>query len=128
MSRKTESELDYLSYFKKLYESWEKYMFQALEVWLKNPLFTNTTEKAIEKSTEFKNYIHDIMERSLKQRYFPMKDDMDKVITSLDKLETRVSELSERINEFQVAEKSMSKHKKIKHKTRRKNRDERGKV
>jgi len=120
MSRKTESELDYLSYFKRLYESWEKYMFQALEVWLKNPLFTNTTEKAIEKSTEFKNYIHDIMERSLKQRYFPMKDDMDKVITSLDKLETRVSELSKRINELQVAEKSMSKHKKIKPKTKEK--------
>jgi division protein CdvB (Snf7/Vps24/ESCRT-III family) len=124
--KKRKSELDYFSYFKKLYESWEKSMSQALEIWLKNPLLTNTTERAIEKSAEFKNYIHDIMERTLNQRHFPMRDDMDKIITSLDKLQTRVSELSERINEIQVAEKPTLK--KVKPKTRRKNRNERGKV
>lgn len=126
--KKREIELDYFSYFKKLYESWEKSMSQALEIWLKNPLLTNTTEKAIEKSAEFKNYIYDIMERTLRHRYLPIKDDMDKVITSLDKLEIRVDELSERIDELQAVDKLTLKHKKAKQKTRRKNRDERGKV
>jgi len=122
------SELDYFSYFKKLYESWEKSMSRALEVWLKNPLFTSTTEKAIEKSAEFKNYIYDIMERTLKQRYFPTRNDMDKLMTSLDMLETKVSELSEKINELQVGEKPTSRRKKAKSKTRRESRDERRKV
>ncbi len=126
--KKRESELDYFSYFKKLYESWEKSMSQALEFWFKNPLLTNTTEKAIEKSAEFKNYIYDIMERTLRHRYFPMKDDMNKVITYLDKLEIRVDELSERIDELQVVERPTLKHKKSKQKARRKNRDERRKV
>jgi hypothetical protein len=102
--KKREAELDYFSYFKKLYESWEKSMYQALEIWLKNPLLINTAEKAIEKSAEFKNYMSDVMERTLKLRYFPMKDDMDKVITSLDKLEIKVNELSERIDELHVPE------------------------
>ncbi len=57
VGQKRERELHYFSYFKKLYESWEKSMSQALEVWLKSPLFTNSTEKAIEKSIEFRNYI-----------------------------------------------------------------------
>jgi hypothetical protein len=118
--KKRESELDYFSYFKKLYESWEKSMSQALEVWLKTPLLINTSEKAVEKSAEFNNYIHDIMERTLKQRYFPMKDDMDKVITSLDKLEIKVNELSERIKELQTAKKPILK--KVKPKKRRKRR------
>jgi hypothetical protein len=119
--KKSENELDYFSYFKKLYESWEKSMSQALEVWLKNPLLTNTTEKAIEKSAEFKTYIHDIMERTLRQRYFPIKDDMDKVIMSLDKLEIRVNELSDRFNELEGADKTTLKRKKAKPKTRRRN-------
>lgn len=118
--RKGESELDYFIYFKKLYESWEKSMSRALEVWLKNPLFTSTTEKAIEKSAEFKNYIHDIMERTLKQRYFPTKNDIDKLITSLDTLETKVIELSEKITELQVDEKPTSRHKRSKPKKERK--------
>jgi hypothetical protein len=119
--KKREGELYYFSYFKRLYESWEESTSQALEVWLKSSLFTNTTEKAIEKSVEFKNYIYDIMERTLKQRYFPMKNDMEKIINSLDNLEIKLNKLSERINELQITEKSTLKRKRVKSKVRREN-------
>jgi hypothetical protein len=118
--QKRERELHYFSYFKKLYESWERSMSQALEVWLKNPLVTNSTEKAIEKSIEFRNYIYEIMDRSLQQRVFPMKDDMDKVLGSLDILETKLNKLSKRMDELEVDEKSISRRKITKSKIRRK--------
>ena len=112
--KKREGELYYFSYFERLYESWEKSASQALEVWLKGSLFRNTTEKAIEKSIEFKKYIYEIMDRTLKQRYFPMKNDIDKIINSIDNLEIKLNRLSERIDEIQTTKKSNLKRKRVK--------------
>jgi polyhydroxyalkanoate synthesis regulator phasin len=116
-----EGELYYFSYFKKLYESWEKSMSQALEVWLKSPIFTNSAEKAIEKSIEFKNYMHDIMERTLKHRYLPTKNDMDKLMNSLDNLEVKLNKLEGKINELQSAQKLTPERKRARSRIRREN-------
>lgn len=102
----------YFSYFKKLYESWERSMSKAMGVWLNNPLFTHSTEKAIEKSVEFKDYIYDIMDRTLKHRFIPPIYDIDKLAKSLDELEIKLNEVQEKINKIQSVKKSTTERKK----------------
>jgi hypothetical protein len=102
----------YFSYFKKLYESWEKSMSEAMDLWLNNPVFTDSAEKAIEKSVEFKDYTYDIMERTLKNRYIFTAYDMDKLTRSLDNIETKLNKLEEKINEIQSAKRSSTESKK----------------
>jgi hypothetical protein len=120
-----ERESYYFSYFKKLYESWEKSTSQVLEVWLKNLLLKDNMEKAFEKSVEFKNYIQDIMEKTLKHRYFPSKNDMNKLTSSLYNLEEKLNKLEEKINELQSTRESTPESKKGKPKSRRKKNESR---
>ncbi len=49
-----------------------------------------------------------------------MKDDIDKVLSSIDILETKLNKLSKRMDELSVNEKSTSRLKITKSKTRRK--------
>jgi len=95
----------YFSYFKKLYESWERSMSKAMGFWFNNPIFTSSTEKAIEKSVEFKDYIYDIMDRTLKHRFIPAMHDMDKLVKTLDKLEVKANKVEEKINKIQSTKK-----------------------
>ncbi len=100
MGDKKREEPDYFNYFKRVYELWEKSASQALELWIKSPLFKNTMEKALEKSTEFRNYIQEVMDRTLQYRYFPMKNDIDKLAEYLSSLEEKLNKLESKINEL----------------------------
>lgn len=98
MEKKKEySEMYYFGYFKKLYESWEESTNKMMDVWMSNPLM----ERAVEKSSEFKNYIHGFIEESLEKRYMPHKQDMDRLIETIDSLETKIAELEEKIEDLQ---------------------------
>lgn len=119
-----EEESNYFGYFKKLYESWERSASQAVDIWLKSPLFTNSMERAIEKSIEFKRYIQDTIERTLKQRYIPTRDDTDKLKDSLDRLQERLNHLEEKIGKLEVSPEPTVERKKTRSKTRRKRSDE----
>jgi hypothetical protein len=115
---KREDESYYFSYFKKLYESWERSMSKVMEVWLNNPIFTNSADKAIEKSLEFKGYIHDIMERTLRHRFISTKYNVDKLAKSLDQLEVKLNEVEEKISKVHNTKRSTIKPKKGKFKER----------
>ncbi|GBD39943.1 hypothetical protein HRbin37_02229 [bacterium HR37] len=124
MGDKKREEPDYFNYFKRVYELWEKSASQALELWIKSPLFKNTMEKALEKSTEFRNYIQEVMDRTLKYRYFPMKNDIDKLAEYLSSLEEKLNKLESKINELQsihdLPRDESSRSGKVKSKARRK--------
>ena len=99
MARK-KKELDevyYLGYFKKLYESWEESTHNMMDVWFNSPLM----DRAVEKSSEFKNYIKTFMEESLEKRNIPQKGEMDKLINTIDALESKISRLEEKIENLQ---------------------------
>jgi len=117
-----EEESKYFGYFKKLYESWEKSASQAVDIWLKSPLFTNSMERAVEKSIEVKNYIQDTIERTLKQRYIPTRNDTDKLKDSLDKLQEKLKHLEEKIKNLEANPKPTAERKKTKSKTTRRKR------
>jgi len=98
LSKKTEYEqIYYFSYFKKLFESWEESTNKLVDVWMSSPLM----ERAVEKSSEFKNYIHSFMEQTLEQRYLPEKKDMDKLIDTLDSLGEKIADLEGKITDLQ---------------------------
>jgi len=119
--KEKEEESKYFSYFKKLYETWERSTSQALEVWLRSPLFRNNMERAVEKSNEFKNYIHDTMERNIKHKYIPMKKDMDKLMGSLKSLEEKLYMLEEKISNLESTSKRSGARKKTKTRRRTSN-------
>jgi hypothetical protein len=118
--KEKQEESNYFSYFKKLYESWEKSTSQAVEIWLRSPLFRNNMERAVEKSIEFKNYIHDTMERNLKHKYIPMKNDVDKLTSSLKNLEQKLKRLEEKISNLESTRKPTREQKNTKIKEKNK--------
>ncbi|MEQ9617890.1 MAG: hypothetical protein RIG61_01800 [Deltaproteobacteria bacterium] len=98
MSNKKEyDEIVYFGYFKKLYESWEESTNKMMDVWMNSPLM----ERAVEKSSEFKNYIHNFIDQSLEKRYIPQKVDIDRLIDTIESLEEKVSELEMKIEKIQ---------------------------
>jgi len=102
LSKKNEYEqIYYFSYFKKLYESWEESTNKLVDVWMNSPLM----DRAVEKSSEFKNYIHNFIDNTLEKRYLPEKRDMEKLIDTLDTLGEKIAELENRITDLQSSAK-----------------------
>jgi hypothetical protein len=95
--KKEYEEIYYFGYFKKLFESWEESTNKFMDVWMKSPLM----DRAVEKSSEFKNYIHGFIEQTLEQRYLPQRRDMDKLIDTLDSLGEKIAELEGKITDLQ---------------------------
>ena len=103
MARK-KKELDevyYLGYFKKLYESWEESTHKMMDVWFNSPLM----DRAVEKSSEFKNYVQDFMEQSLEARNVPERKEMDRLINTIDSLEMKIAKLEEKIETLETTPK-----------------------
>lgn len=100
---------DPVAYYKKFYEVWEKTMSEALEIWLKSPLFAVTMGKTIEKSSEFKKYLDEVMEKSLKNMHLPTKSDIDRVLASINNLEAKINDLWDKIDELKPSAKTSPK-------------------
>ena len=114
LSKKNEYEqIYYFSYFKKLYESWEESTNKLMDVWMSSPLM----DRAVEKSSEFKNYIQNYIEKTLEKRYLPEKRDMEKLIDTLDSLGEKIAELEDRITTLQSNTKKAGTKPKAKPKT-----------
>jgi hypothetical protein len=106
--KKQLDEVYYLGYFKKLYESWEESTHKMMDVWFNSPLM----DRAVEKSSEFKNYVQVFMEQSLEQRNVPERDEMDKLINTIDALELKIAKMEEKIEDLEThPEKTSSKPK-----------------
>lgn len=99
--QKKHQEIYYFGYFKKLYESWEESTNQMLDVWMNSPFM----DRAVEKSTEFKDYIHNFIERSLENRYLLEKRDVSHLIDTINSLEAKVAELEMKIDALESAPK-----------------------
>ncbi len=100
MARKKKEldEIYYLGYFKKLYESWEESTHKMMDVWLNSPMM----DRAVEKSSEFKNYVQNFMEQSLEKRNIPERKEMDKLINTIDSLEMKIAKLEEKIENLET--------------------------
>ncbi len=98
MNKKNEYEqIYYFSYFKKLFESWEESTNKLMDVWMNSPLM----DRAVEKSSEFKNYIHGFIAETLERRYLPEKKDMERLINTLDSLGEKIADLEGKITDLQ---------------------------
>lgn len=103
--KKELNEIYYLGYFKKLYESWEESTHKMMDVWFNSPLM----ERAVEKSSEFKNYVQVFMEESLERRNLAEREEMNKLINTIDTLEIKIAKLEEKIESLETSpEKDLS--------------------
>lgn len=108
--KKEQQEIYYFGYFKKLYESWEESTNKMMDVWMSSPFM----DRAVEKSSEFKNYIHDFIDKTLEKRYVPQNRDLKRIIDTLDSLEAKVAELEEKIEELKSEHKKPSRERRAK--------------
>lgn len=102
--KKEQQEMYYFGYFKKLYESWEESTNKMMDVWMSSPFM----DRAVEKSSEFKNYIHNFIDQTLEKRYVPQKWDMDKIIEKIDSLESKIAKLEGKIEDIKSEQKKKS--------------------
>lgn len=105
----------YLSYFEKLYESWEISTQKALTFWFHNPLLSTFMDRAVEKSIEFKNYTQEIIDKTLRYRYVPINNDLMKLTNSIEHFDERLSKLESKI----IKTKNTNIRKRAKSKSRR---------
>lgn len=100
MAKKKElDEVYYLGYFKKLYESWENSTHKMMDIWFNSPLM----ERAVDKSSEFKDYVQDFMEEHLEQRNISERNDMGQIQNTIDSLEVKIAKLEEKIENLETS-------------------------
>jgi len=88
------------TYYKRFYEVWEKYFSETLEAWEKTPLFSQAVGKAVERSSELKKTVDDIMERTLRNMNLPSKNDIDRALAAINKIEEKVNDLIDKVDEI----------------------------
>jgi len=97
-------ELYYFGYFKKLYESWEESTNTMMDIWLNSPYM----DRAVDKSMEFKNYIHNFIEETLESRCGPKTGNTDKLKEYIDSLEENIRDLEEKMETLEAKPKSQA--------------------
>lgn len=105
----TASEYDPVASYKKFYQTWEKTTSDALEMWLNSPLFTANMGKAVEKSSEFKRYLDEVIEKSLKNVRIPTKTDIDRVLSSINNIEAKINDLTDKVDELKTSKQASKK-------------------
>ncbi|MCI0482056.1 MAG: hypothetical protein L0213_10775 [Candidatus Dadabacteria bacterium] len=100
---------DPIAQYKKFYETWEKSSSEVLEKWVNSPLFAANIGKAVEKSSEFKKYFDEAVEKTLKNMRFPTKGDIDRVLASINNLEAKVNDLLDKVDDYNKPTRSSKK-------------------
>lgn len=99
---------DPVGQYKKFYETWEKTTSEAMETWLKSPVFAANMGKAIERSSELKKYLDELMEKSLKNMHLPTKNDIDRVLASINNIEAKINDLWDKVDDLKKKAKTNS--------------------
>lgn len=91
---------DPVAQYKKFYDTWEKSSSEVLEKWVNSPLFAANIGKAVEKSSEFKKYFDEAVEKTLKNMRFPTKSDTDRLLSSINNLEAKINDLVDKVDDI----------------------------
>lgn len=108
-SGQNNAEFDPVANYKKFYETWEKTTSEALEMWLNSPLFAANMGKAIEKSSEFKKYLDEVIEKNLKNMRIPTKTDVDRILSTINNIEAKINDLMDKVEEIKLPKKASHK-------------------
>ncbi len=103
------AEFDPVVNYKKFYETWERTTSEALEMWLNSPLFAANMGKAIERSSEFKKYLDEVIEKNLKNMRIPTKTDVDRILSTINNIEAKINDLMDKVDEIKLTKKTSSK-------------------
>lgn len=99
-SKDEAQDYDPVAQYKKFYDTWEKSSSEVLEKWVNSPLFAANIGKAVEKSSEFKKYFDEAVEKTLKNMRFPTKSDMDRMLSSINNLEEKINDLIDKVDDL----------------------------
>jgi CRISPR/Cas system CSM-associated protein Csm2 small subunit len=100
---------DPIAQYKKFYDTWEKSSSEVLEKWVNSPLFAANIGRAVEKSSEFKKYFDQAVEKTLKNMRFPTKSDIDRVLESVNNLEEKINDLVDKVDDISKPARSSKK-------------------
>ncbi|MBI2486791.1 MAG: hypothetical protein HYW01_07510 [Deltaproteobacteria bacterium] len=88
-----------VDYFKQVYNVWEKFTSDTFDMWMRSPFFIWGAEKGFEGFADFKKHYCEFAERILKNLRISTKNDVDKILSTLNNLESKLPGLSERVRE-----------------------------
>ena len=100
-------EVDYFSYFNKLFETWEKSTNSILDIWFNSPMI----ERAVEKSTELNSYINGFISRTVETKC-RNHGEADNIVEYVASLEQKISDLENKVRELESRKSVSSRTKK----------------
>ena len=90
------NEVDYFSYFNKLFETWEKSTNNILEIWFNSPMI----ERAVEKSSELNSYINGFITRTVESKC-RNHSEAENIVEYVASLEEKISDLENKLKELE---------------------------
>lgn len=102
-------EFDPVEYYKKFYETWEKTTAEALEKQINSPIFALNLGKAVERSSEFKKYFDELVDKGLKNMRLPSKSDIERIHSAINTIEAKINDLSDMVEDLRSPKKPSKK-------------------
>ncbi len=85
--------------FKIFYRAWEEVASQAFGAWLGSPIFAGTVTEIVNKSSEYRKYLNDLVDRVLEDRGLPTKREIIKMAERICNIEIKVNDIEDKLNE-----------------------------
>ena len=96
----TEKSSLYNDYFNKLFQIWEDAVSQTTINSIMNDIFENSTKWTNDKTSEFNEYMKDIMSKSITHNSPSLIDDIDILNKSIERVQSKLDILSDKVDKL----------------------------
>ena len=96
----TEKSSLYNDYFNKLFQIWENAVSQTTINSIRNDIFENSTKWTNDKTSEFNEYMKDIMSKSITHNSPSLIDDIDILNKSIERIQSKLDILSDKVDKL----------------------------
>lgn len=96
----TEKSSLYNDYFNKLFQIWKDSVSQTTINSIRNDIFENSTKWTNDKTSEFNEYMKDIMSKSITHNSPSLIDDIDILNKSIERIQSKLDILSDKVDKL----------------------------
>ena len=96
----TEKSSLYNDYFNKLFQIWEDAVSQTTINSIRNDIFENSPKLTNDKTSEFNDYMKDIMSKSITHNSLSLIDDIDILNKSIERVQSKLDMLSDKVDKL----------------------------
>jgi len=96
----TEKSSLYNDYFNKLFQVWKEAISQTTIKTIKNGVFESSQKWTNDKTSEFNDYMKDVMSKSITHNSLSLIDDIDTLNKSIERIQSKLDILSEKFDKL----------------------------